>query len=361
MESIIIPLVIGAITAMIGFVSSSNTNDTNVQLTRETNLLNQQINKENNDLQQQLAANANQWSIDQWNRENAYNSPLNQMSRLREAGINPALAYSNGLMNEAASSPAVNMANVDAMRNAVPQISTPKTPDPLTASQIALNTASAKATSDENDRKSELQPFVIDSMKAAIDVSHSLSALNQQSIAESVSRIAVNRESASKLSEEAYSYVLDNKYKLDTMSMRERLVSNQATISDMDVEYFRKNAEQALDQSRALAKSLRASAKASLAKAHLDDTEKQYIQKQVDNYDSVINNLNAETYKLNSERELNEAEADIRRQYGSKEAEQKIKRLRQERISGYVNMVTGAVRDVGVGVGAALKGASSFN
>ena len=49
MESIIIPLVIGAITAMIGFVSSSNTNDTNVQLTRETNQLNQQINKENND------------------------------------------------------------------------------------------------------------------------------------------------------------------------------------------------------------------------------------------------------------------------------------------------------------------------
>lgn len=57
---------------------------------------------------------------------------------------------------------------------------------------------------------------------------------------------------------------------------------------------------------------------------------------------------------------MNEAENEIRRQYGSKEAEQKIKRLRQERISGYVNMVSGSLRDIGVGIGATLKGASSM-
>ena len=50
----------------------------------------------------------NQWNIEQWQRENAYNSPAAQMARLRAAGINPALAFSQGqLMNEAAASPAM--------------------------------------------------------------------------------------------------------------------------------------------------------------------------------------------------------------------------------------------------------------
>lgn len=36
------------------------------------------------------------WSEEQWQREMAYNSPQAQMARLRQAGINPALAYANG-------------------------------------------------------------------------------------------------------------------------------------------------------------------------------------------------------------------------------------------------------------------------
>lgn len=268
MEALIIAsLVVGIFSAIAGFATSSNTNQTNVQLTRETNQLNQQLNSENNDLQRQLAAQANDWSLQQWNRENEYNSLTNQMSRLRQAGINPALAYSNGgLMNEAAGSPAANLANVNAMRNIAPQIDTPTVPDPLSASQIALNEAQAKSIHDSNLRQSELQPFVIDSMEAATETSRSLASLNRQSIDESMSRISLNRETASKLSEEAYSFVLDNKYKLDTLSMRERMVCNQVSISDLDVEYFRKNADQSLEQSKALVSKLHAEAQAALAK-----------------------------------------------------------------------------------------------
>lgn len=39
-----------------------------------------------------MMAKANQWSLDQWNRENSYNLPVNQKARLLAAGINPALA-----------------------------------------------------------------------------------------------------------------------------------------------------------------------------------------------------------------------------------------------------------------------------
>ena len=48
----------------------------------------------------------NQYSIDQWNRENEYNLPVNQMQRLKDAGINPNLYYAQGQgYNVAAQSP----------------------------------------------------------------------------------------------------------------------------------------------------------------------------------------------------------------------------------------------------------------
>lgn len=357
METVLLPVIIGLITAIVGAVSSANANDTNVELTQDTNRTNQRIQSETNDLQRQLAANSNAWSLQQWLRETNYNTPAEQMERLRSAGANPALAYSHGgLVNEAASSPSVNMANVDAMRNIAPHVDRVVTPDPLTASEIAKNSADAKATFDKNLRESELQPYVIDSITAATDVSKSLADVNRQSIEESMSRIAVNRETASKLSEETYSFVLDNKYKLDTMSIRERMVANQASISDMDVEYFRINAEQSLAQSRALVSKLQAEAKAALAKSNLDETQRSFIQKQLDNYDTTLSNIEAQTKHLNSQSNLNDVEKDIRAKYGADEADQRIRNLRRERITGYFNSFTSGVRDVGVGIGALVRG-----
>ena len=49
---------------------------------------------------------ANQWNLDQWNRENEYNLPENQAARLLAAGINPALAMQGASgVGQAASSP----------------------------------------------------------------------------------------------------------------------------------------------------------------------------------------------------------------------------------------------------------------
>lgn len=43
-----------------------------------------------------LAKQQNQWNLEQWNRENAYNDPSAQMERLRTAGLNPDLVYGSG-------------------------------------------------------------------------------------------------------------------------------------------------------------------------------------------------------------------------------------------------------------------------
>ena len=38
-----------------------------------------------------------QWTEQMWNKQNEYNLPVNQMARLRAAGLNPSLMYSNGV------------------------------------------------------------------------------------------------------------------------------------------------------------------------------------------------------------------------------------------------------------------------
>lgn len=52
--------------------------------------------KEYNKGQMELAQYQNQWNLEQWNRQNEYNSPKAQMARYQEAGLNPALMYSQG-------------------------------------------------------------------------------------------------------------------------------------------------------------------------------------------------------------------------------------------------------------------------
>lgn len=63
----------------------------------------QEENQKNREYNLMLARTQNQWNIEQWQRENDYNSPTAQMSRFRAAGLNPNLVY--GQMSNGASSP----------------------------------------------------------------------------------------------------------------------------------------------------------------------------------------------------------------------------------------------------------------
>lgn len=54
-----------------------------------------------------MAEQANQWSIEQWNRENQYNSPEAMRQRLRDAGVNADLFYGGNSQNTASASPSV--------------------------------------------------------------------------------------------------------------------------------------------------------------------------------------------------------------------------------------------------------------
>lgn len=57
-----------------------------------------------------------QWNLDMWNMQNAYNSPREQMERLRAAGLNPNMAYGSG-----------NVAGINA--GSAPDYARPKSPN----------------------------------------------------------------------------------------------------------------------------------------------------------------------------------------------------------------------------------------
>ena len=53
---------------------------------------------------EKMAAQQNQWNIEQWQRENEYNAPVNQMARYEAAGINPYNAVVSGQIGSGSAS-----------------------------------------------------------------------------------------------------------------------------------------------------------------------------------------------------------------------------------------------------------------
>lgn len=69
------------------------------------------------DYQQQRAD-----ALADWNRQNEYDHPMQQMQRLKEAGLNPHLVYGNGAVGNTSSN--INNVRKDSANNETPQINT---------------------------------------------------------------------------------------------------------------------------------------------------------------------------------------------------------------------------------------------
>lgn len=61
-----------------------------------SNLFNIGQAKKERNFQKEMASSNYQHDIDMWNKANEYNAPQAQMQRLKEAGLNPNLAYGSG-------------------------------------------------------------------------------------------------------------------------------------------------------------------------------------------------------------------------------------------------------------------------
>lgn len=113
----------------------------------------------NNHHNEQLIKEQNQLNLQQWNRENLYNSPSEQMKRLKVAGLNPNLMYGNGAGSLlSAPSPEMQAAHTDA-----PQV------DPLTAAQIANIDADTRHKDAETRREDEKQPLTLQKLSKEVE------------------------------------------------------------------------------------------------------------------------------------------------------------------------------------------------
>lgn len=80
---------------------------------KKTNKANMELAKYQNEWQSQENEKAYQRNLQMWNLQNEYNSPTQQMARLRSAGLNPNLVYGNGVTgNSAGSAPQYQPADI---------------------------------------------------------------------------------------------------------------------------------------------------------------------------------------------------------------------------------------------------------
>lgn len=91
-----VPWIIQGLSILGQWLLQKDANDKNRLEQRGLNEANRQAVNYQNALQRQYA-------LEDWEKQNQYNSPLQQMTRLRQAGLNPNLVYGSGAANTAQS------------------------------------------------------------------------------------------------------------------------------------------------------------------------------------------------------------------------------------------------------------------
>lgn len=135
-------------------------------------------NAQNIAFQQEQNALNRQLTWDMWNAENRYNNPAAQMARLRAAGLNPGLMYSDG-------SAGMPSAQFNSPEQTAPQARFLPNTDPnslansrLADAQAELASAQAKSVESKIDPEVNLLNKQIDSLDASIRESYSRIDLN---------------------------------------------------------------------------------------------------------------------------------------------------------------------------------------
>lgn len=149
--------------------------------------------KETNKANRELAELSYQQNVEQWERENAYNHPAEQMKRLTEAGLNPNLVYGSGsAVQTSAHSPQMSYPQMQAPKLDIGTQGISSTYSPLASSQISVNEAveeynkakTVEAWSQANFLDSQTKKNIVDLV--------TLGARNQAILEELQSRISVN-------------------------------------------------------------------------------------------------------------------------------------------------------------------------
>lgn len=246
--------IISGVGSLLGGLGSSAMNNKAVQ---DTNKANMEIAKYQAQWQQQENEKAYQRSLNMWNLQNEYNSPTQQMARIRAAGLNPNLVYGNGVTgNSSGSTPQYEPAKFNAptmqayrgwnlgISDAISQFLAYRTAKAQVDNMEAQNSLIRQQTATEATKQANIaastsrSEFDLNMAKELKDVSVS------SAIADMNQKQAVAAQGWTKANREVIQYELDkalfdNKIKLSNQEYLKVLQSVRQLQQDNDINSFR--------------------------------------------------------------------------------------------------------------------------
>lgn len=250
--------IISGVGSLLGGLGSSAMNNNAVQ---DTNKANMEIAKYQAQWQQQENEKAYQRSLNMWNLQNEYNSPTQQMARVRAAGLNPNLVYGNGVTgNSAGSTPQYEPAKFNAptmqayrgwnlgvsdaisqflaYRTAKAQVDNMEAQNGLIRQQTATE-ATKQANIAASTSRSEFDLNMAKELKD-VSVSSAIADMNQKQAGAAQGWTKANREV---IQYELDKALFDNKIKLSNQEYLKALQSVRRLIQDNDINAFRNEME----------------------------------------------------------------------------------------------------------------------
>lgn len=253
--------IVAGVGSLFGGLGSSAMNNKAVQDTNKTNM---EIAKYQAQWQQQENEKAYQRSLNMWNLQNEYNSPTQQMARIRAAGLNPNLVYGNGVTGNSAGSasqyePAKfnaptmqayrgwNLGISDAIsqflayRTAKAQVDNMEAQNGLIRQQTATE-ATRQANVAVSTARSEFDLSMAKELKD-VSVSSAIADMNQKQAGAAQGWTKANREVVQYELDKA---LFDNKIKLSSEEYLKTLESVRQLQQDNDINAFRYRMERLL-------------------------------------------------------------------------------------------------------------------
>lgn len=246
--------IVAGVGSLLGGFGSSAMNNKAVQ---DTNKANMEIAKYQAQWQQQENEKAYQRSLKMWNLQNEYNSPTQQMARIRAAGLNPNLVYGNGVAgNSAGSTPQYEPAKFNAptmqayrgwnlgISDATSQYLAYRTVKAQVDNMEAQNSLIRQQTATEATRQANVaastarSEFDLNMAKELKDVSVSsaIADMNQRQASAAQGWTKANREV---IQYELDKALFDNKIKLNNEEYLKALQSVRQLTQDNDINAFR--------------------------------------------------------------------------------------------------------------------------
>lgn len=250
--------IISGVGSLLGGLGSSAMNNKAV---RDTNKANMEIAKYQAQWQQQENEKAYQRSLNMWNLQNEYNSPTQQMARIRAAGLNPNLVYGNGVTgNSSGSTPQYEPAKFNAptmqayrgwnlgISDAISQFLTYRTVKAQVDNMEAQNSLIRQQTATEATKQANIaastsrSEFDLNMAKELKDVSVSsaIADMNQKQAGASQGWTKANREV---IQYELDKALFDNKIKLSNQEYLKALQIVRQFQQSYDINSFRNEIE----------------------------------------------------------------------------------------------------------------------